>query len=307
MLKEIPEARLVAVADVSKERAKEAAEKFGVETYYTDYRQLLKMRGLDVVHICTPPYLHREHVEAAAEAGKHIICEKPICTNLKDADRIIKAAQNAKLKLTIDFMFRFHPLYLKVKQMIDDGSMGKPVLMWFTNMVFTNPAHPWFWDKSKSGGMLVEHVCHFFDILRWWAGEPQTVSASVRTLMPRATIEDNASVIINYKNHAIGSVAQSFTSSYETTTMGLLAEKGTAELLDGWYPSRLRFLIKEQSLQEVHTDGRLLSYKNLIKQFIECVREDKKPLVTGEDGKAALKVALASYQSAKQGVPVTVT
>lgn len=304
---EIPEVKLVAVADVVKEKAEEAAERFGAKAYYTDYRRLLKREDVDVVDICTPPYLHREHVVAAAEAGKHIICEKPLCTTLTDADKIIRAVRKAGVKLTVDFMFRFHRLYRKVKQTIDNGSIGKAVVMWLTNIVMTSPTHPWFWNKSKSGGMLVEHTCHFFDIFRWWAGEPHTVFAWIKTVKPEATIEDNASVTIKYRNQGIGVIAQSFTSSFEITHVGVLGEKGTAELLGGWYPTRLRFMTEKRPLQEMHTNAADCAYKNLIQHFIKSVIEDKQPLVTGKDGKAALKVALACYRSAEKGVPVSIT
>ena len=306
-LLEIPEAKLIAVADVLKEKAKEAAQKFGAKAYYTDYQELLKRKDVDVVDVCTPPFLHKEHAVAAAEAGKHVICEKPLCITLSDADEIIRAARKAGVKLTVDFMFRFHPLYQRVKQMIDDDALGRVVMMWLTNIVMTSPTHPWFWNKSKSGGMLIEHTCHFFDAFRWWAGEPDTVFAWIKTVKPGATIEDNASVVIKYKNHGLGTIAQSFTSSFEITHVGMLGEKGTTELFGGWYPTKLRFKAEDQPLQEVSVNAPTYPYKKLIQHFIKCIIEDKEPLVTGNDGKAALKAGLASYKSSETGVPVSVT
>ncbi len=306
-ISEIPEGKLIAVADAVKEKAKGAAERFGAKAYYTDYRKLLKREDVDVVDVCTPPFMHREQVVAAAEAGKHIICEKPLCTTLTATDEIIRAVKKAEVKLTVDFMFRFHPLYRKVKQIIDDGSIGKVVMMWLTNIVMTNPTHPWFWKKEKSGGMLVEHTCHFFDIFTWWAGEPDTVFAWIRTVNPEASIEDNASVAIKYRNQGMGVVAQSFGSSFEITHVGVLGEKGTAELSGGWYPTRLRFKTEGQPRKEMHASAATRAYKNLIQHFAKCVIEDEQPLVTGNDGKAALEVALASYRSAEKGVPVSIS
>ncbi|MFQ5796402.1 MAG: Gfo/Idh/MocA family protein [Candidatus Bipolaricaulia bacterium] len=124
-LKNRDRARIVAIADIDPETTEDRAVQWGVKTYYTDYQELLDRDDIDAVSICTPNRLHAEMTIAAAESGKHVLCEKPIAICLDDADRMIAACEKRRVKLQIGHHFRFHPYFLKVKELIDARRLGR--------------------------------------------------------------------------------------------------------------------------------------------------------------------------------------
>jgi len=317
----ISNAKVVAVVDIDKQRAIEAARQINAETWYEDYSEMLKRADIDMVDVCLPVYLHPKAVIDAAEAGVHVLCEKPICTNLKDADEMINATRRANVKFMIAFMYRFEPLFIKIKRYIDDGTIGTPILMWLTNVWkpdFMEPGSSqiWFADKTKSGGMLVEHVCHWIDLFRWWSGEAESVFAYTKTVERRVTIEDNASVVIKFKNQAFATITQSWYSYLPWNDVGVVGKNGSAEMLGskaGGTYEMLRVRTRDQPMEEIklipsrfpaESIGRL-RYRREIEHFVKCVLEDQTPAVSGVDGKAALEIALAAYRSSQEGRPVS--
>jgi len=316
----IPYARVIAVADVDKKRAMEAARQVNAKAIYEDYVKMLKRTDIDMVDICLPVYLHPKAVIDAAEAGKHVLCEKPICTNLKDADEMIAATRRADVKFMIAFMYRFEPFFIKIKQYIEDGTLGRPLLMWLTNVwrpKFMDPdsTKKWVADKTRSGGMLVEHVCHWIDLFRWWSGEAESVFAHIKTVEKKVTVEDNASVIIKFRNKALATLTQSWYSYLPHNDVGIVGENGSARVLGskaGGTYEVLKVKTRDQPEEEirlvssdpsVETISRL-RYQREIEHFVKCVLEDRTPIVSGVDGRAALEIALAAYKSSEEGRPI---
>jgi predicted dehydrogenase len=313
--KKIPNAKVVAVADIDKKRASELARQVDAE-WYEDYTMMLKRVDIDMVDVCLPVYLHSKAVIDAAEAGKHILCEKPISTNLKDADEMINATRRAGVKFMIAFMYRFDPFFIKIKQCVEDGTVGTPILMWLTNLwrpSFMEPGstQTWFTDKMKSGGMLVEHTCHWIDQFRWWSGEAESVFAHIKTVEEGVTVEDNASVIIKFRNGAFATITQSWYSYLSWHDVGIVGKNGSAEMLGPYDVLKIRS--KGKSVEEFKPilpslpmeDISTLRYQREIEHFVECVLEDKTPVVSGIDGRAALEIALAAYRSSQEGKPIT--
>jgi predicted dehydrogenase len=307
----IPGARLIAVSDIDESRAVEAAKKFGAKAYYVDYHQLLEREDVDVVDICVPPNLHKEVILASAARSKHVFCEKPLCLSLADTDEVIKVMESKGLKLGVDFHFRFHSFYIRIKQMIDDGTIGSPTVLWLNNVVSIPSAGFWFWDKNVSGGMLIEHTCHFFDLFRWWAGDPEGVFGEEKSVVspfymkdPQRVIEDLVVATIKYRNGALGSILQTHTPWPLDTRVGVIGENGSAETSGGWMPSKLTLTLKDQVPQVIQAMPRpetfRLPYKASISAFLESIRQGKEPPVTGYDARAALELALAIHKSARE-------
>src|SRR5437773_84043 len=125
-----PKAKLVAVCDLNEQRANEVGQKYGARKVYTDYRELLANPEVQAVSIATPDFAHREIAVAAAEAGKHILVEKPIATTVEDAEAIVNAAKKAGVKLMVDFHNRVNPPFANAKQSIQSGELGKPAYIY---------------------------------------------------------------------------------------------------------------------------------------------------------------------------------
>ena len=161
--------RLAAVADPVESAAEEAARTLEVNTYYTDYRELLQNDGIDAVVIATPTKYHCEIAVAAAAAGKHIFCEKPMAMTYEECLVMENAAKEHHVKLQIGFMRRFDTAFTEAKKVIDSGAIGD-VVMVRSNTRGPSIPQPWMYDISKSNGPLAEVNSHDIDTLRWFTG-----------------------------------------------------------------------------------------------------------------------------------------
>src|SRR4051812_39979178 len=166
-----PDAELVAVASPTLGNAAAFATKHHIPRHYTDYREMLKS-DVDLVVIGAPNHLHCEMTEAAAASGKHVICEKPLCLNLAEADRMIAACKKANVKLMYAEELCFTPKYVRLKRLLDDGALGRPYLLKQCEK-HDGPHAPWFWDVKRSGGgVTMDMGCPAFEFFRWLLGKP---------------------------------------------------------------------------------------------------------------------------------------
>lgn len=186
-----PHAEIVAVCDVVPGRADEVAQQFDVESAFTDYRDLLRLPNLDAVDIATPNKFHREITLAALAAGKHVLCEKPLALTVEHAQEMTDAAAKAGVHAAVNFVHRFVPSARYVKQLIDEGALGK---IYHCNLVYeqgwlTDPHFPRTWrlDASVAGtGVLGDLGVHLIDLARWWLStEITSVSGRLTTFTPR--------------------------------------------------------------------------------------------------------------------------
>jgi predicted dehydrogenase len=153
-------AELLAVASPTPGKAKAFADKCRIPQHFTDWRKMLELKELDLVVIGAPNDLHCEITLAAAAAGKHVTCEKPLCLNLAQAEQMIAACKNAKVKLMYAEELCFAPKYVRLKQLLDEGALGKPVLLKQSEK-HDGPHAPHFWDVNRSGGgVAMDMGCH---------------------------------------------------------------------------------------------------------------------------------------------------
>jgi predicted dehydrogenase len=174
---------------------------------FTNHHRMLDQVGLDLLVICLPPYAHSDEVERAAERGIHVFIEKPIALTSDHAWRMVEAAENVGIKTQVGFMFRFGEAVERVKELLDSGAAGPPGLM--SARYFCNSLHaPWWREREKSGGQLVEQVIHMIDLLRYLMGEPVTVYGRQSNLfhrdVPNYTIEDVSATIFGFASGAMG-------------------------------------------------------------------------------------------------------
>ncbi len=312
--------KIVACMDVNKVVAKDMGERCGCP-HFTRCEDLLALDEVEAVLISTPHYLHAPLTIQAAEAGKHVMVEKPIATTDKDASAMIAACRRNRVKLKTIFPSRYGATAIKAREIVRSGAIGKVAFVtlvslghkkasyWtggFTGRVKTN----WRQSKEKAGGgFLVMNFIHNIDLIRFLTGlEADTVYAEHDTFSTPVEVEDAITVALRYANGAIGAITgATFAYGRGASTSDIAGTKGHMVLGDPLkvFLSRPHRDMKAGEWLEfpgARVDGRAESAR----KFAEDVRRNRTPDITGEDGRAALRVCLAAYESAAKKRPVRV-
>jgi predicted dehydrogenase len=314
-----PQSKLVAVCDLNAERAGNIAKKYGVDAIYTDYKELLENPAVQAVSIATPDFAHREIAVAAAEAGKHILVEKPLATTVEDAEAIINAAKKAGVKLMVDFHNRVSPPFANAKQSIAAGELGTPQHMYArlsnTTWVATQML-PWA-SKSSALWFLAAHT---MDLAHWLLDdEPRRVYAVKRSgILQEMGVDthDFTVAIVEFKNGAVVTLENSWILP-ETEPMvfnfklDLVGSKGSIYINTSDHRAVQQYTQTEASLPDIlgvafSGDSPRLSgfVLEAIARFVDAVVYDKPVLATGEDGLVVTRTLAAITESADSGAPV---
>ena len=310
---------LAMVMDADEVAARELAEKHDVP-YTTSLDEILSRNDVDIVSIATPHYLHAPVAIEAAAAGKHVMVEKPICTIMEDADRIISACRDNDVKLTIWFPSRYTGTAHKARELLRQGVIGRIMYVKISDMGYKEAN---YWEKgvggrarlsdwrryvkTAGGGILIMNTVHNIDQLRYILGyEATSIYARRGTFASPSEVEDLISVSIGYDNGAIGyiessswSVGKSSDLSRIYGTEGQIILKPLQVYLKrqiGDYPQGAWF---EPEIGDVR-EGRAA----LAEDFVNAILTDTDPPITGEDGKKSLEIILGAYESARLDMPV---
>lgn len=306
----VPQARLVAVVDPVAEVAAKACRELDIAKYYLDYRDALQDDAIDAVVVVAPTAYHREIVIAAAQAGKHILCEKPMAMDEWECDRMNEAVAAHKVKLQVAFMRRFDDSFIRAKEIIARGDIGDVVLVKSLTRGPSIP-QPWMYDLNKSNGCLAEVNSHDIDTLRWFTeSEFDTVSA-----------------IGN--NYRCAEARNRFPDYYDNFILNASFRNGRLGMIDGaaavqyGYDARAEILgtqgviflgqLHDQTVIVCNREGGMTrpvmnSWRHLFREayiaedihFIQCILNDEQPRVSGIDGKMAVKVVKAGNLSIKE-------
>ncbi len=307
-------ARLVAMVDPVEAAREAALRELGIEKGYADYRQALADPAVDAVVVVTPTAFHREIVLAAAESGKHVLCEKPMAMTAEECSAMIAACDRARVKLQIGFMRRYHRDFVAAKEALDSGAIGDPVLVKSLTRGPSVP-QPWMYDIAKSNGPLAEVNSHDIDTLRWFAGddfaEVYAIGGNYRS--PEARTQhpefyDNVAMTVRFTRGAQGMIdgAQGVGYAYDARTE-VVGTKGV--LLVG--------ALERSSVVVCGSDSRLVTpavrswrdlfadaYREEDRAFVRCVLEDRAPSPSGRDGLEAVKAVNAGNRSIATRAPV---
>jgi predicted dehydrogenase len=251
---QVPGVKLVGVAATHQPASLAAAARFGVENV-DDLGEFLKRDDLDVVYIATPPFLHHAQALAALEAGKHVIVEKPLALTVGEADELVAAARKRDLLVVANLMQRYNPLFDAVRRLIEGRVLGEVLHGSFENYASDEnlPASHWFWDRSKSGGIFVEHGVHFFDLFEGWLGTGRLEAAQVG-VRPGTEIEEHVQCTVRYNNVALVNFYHGFhqTGRMDRQELRLVFERGELTLFD-WVPTRVRIhaVVDERQTREL--------------------------------------------------------
>ena len=299
VLEELPNVELSGIFDDDVERGKKAAERYNT-IYYGDQADFLA-QSIDAVIICSENNSHKEMVINAAKAKKDILCEKPIATNIEDAQEMIQACEDNQVTLQIAYPVRFSSPIIQLKEMIDNGELGDIVAFRTTNRG-QNPGG-WFIDKKQSGGgAVLDHTVHMVDIMRWYLNEEVTeVEAIVDSYFHEIDIDDAGILTLEFKNGVIATHDASWSKFDEYPTWGdvtieVIGTKQTVKV-DARKEHLRMYGTGSKSLRHVFFGNSM--NLGLIRDFVSCIEEGRDPSITGYDGLKSLEVSLAAYKSSE--------
>jgi predicted dehydrogenase len=312
-LRGVADVRVVAIADPLLERAQALAGPLDA-TAVVDHRAAID--AADAVWVCTPPSVRRQVVVDAAAAGRHVMSEKPLAATREDALAMVEAVERAGVKAIVDFNGRFRWPFLKMKELVDSGELGRIVSIWCHRIGgSTNPSrNSWRHDPRFVTGFTIESLSHDIDHVRWIAGP---VSAAVgvveRTIPDLPTFDNTMSALLYLERGGSAQLHASWGSAVAAGQRGVIGTRG-AVVVEGqsiWDLTRLRWRSDESGAEQVvELQGPIatdMGYRAMARHFVDCIRRDVRPTPTLRDGLAALDVSLAVLRSAetRQVVPVT--
>jgi predicted dehydrogenase len=238
--RQMDELTCLAVADDDPELARATAAEFGVDATPST-EALLARADIGIVHLATPPFTHASLAFQVLEAGKNVLCEKPLALGVNDAEAMVALARRKGLLLSVNLIMRYNPLCRAVKDLVESRLLGEPILASFINAAqdeALGPAH-WFWDPSKSGGIFIEHGVHFFDLFEWWFGPGEVLSAH-QLARPGSAIIDQVQCCVRYGEMTLGSFYHGFHQmrSRDQQSWEIIFETGTLRMA-GWLPTQV--------------------------------------------------------------------
>jgi len=298
------------VSDLDLAAAQKCAADFAIPRALSDHRAILDDKTIEAVLICSSTDTHAQFISEAAEAGKHIFCEKPIALDLAKIDQALATVERSRVKLQIGFNRRFDPNFKAARELVMAGKIGRPHLVRITSR---DPAPPPSEYIKVSGGIFLDMTIHDFDMARYLLGsEVEEIYAAGGVLVDPAIGQagdiDTAVITLRYANGAIGAIDNSRRAvyGYDQRVEVFGSEGGVVvdnnrphnavySNADGIHAAKPLYFFLERYTE---------SYVAELKAFINCILEDQQPPVTGLDGRIPVVMGLAAWQSYRQNRPV---
>jgi myo-inositol 2-dehydrogenase/D-chiro-inositol 1-dehydrogenase len=309
LARNFPEIRVAAVMDVMDE-SKSIADEFNVPVFVLSYDELLAIPGLDAVVICSPTDTHADYVVKAARAGKQIFCEKPLDLSLERVQEVLKIVKEAGVNLMLGFNRRFDPEFKKIRELVEDGSVGDPQILKITSR---DPGPPPVSYIRASGGMFLDMTIHDFDMARFISGK------KVKEVFAKASVKvdpeigdagdvDTAVIILTFEDDSVAVIDNCRKAAYGyDQRLEVFGSKGMAQ-------AENNFLNNHKLYTEAGVSGDLplhfflerydASYNQEIREFIDALVSGHEMPVGGEDGLKAMAIALAALKSQEENRPV---
>jgi UDP-N-acetyl-2-amino-2-deoxyglucuronate dehydrogenase len=311
-------ARLIAVCDPVAARAEAVGSKFGVPAHHA-MDEFLARKDIDAVSVLTPSGLHPQHVIACAKAGKHVVVEKPMALRLQDADDMIRACDEAGIKLFIVKQNRFNVPVVKAREALEAGRFGKLILgtvrvRWCRDQAYYDQ-DSWRGTWAYDGGVLTNQASHHVDMLEWFFGDVVSVHARAITALARIETEDTAVATLKFKSGALG-IIEATTAARPTDLEGslsILGEKGMVEIA-GFAVNQIRHwrfvdelpsdkdVIEKYSVNPPNVYG--FGHQAYYQHVVDCLTNHSAALVDGLEGRKSLELITALYESIETGEEV---
>jgi len=306
-------AKLICVVDIKEDRAKKAADKYGCE-WETDYKKVLERKDIDVIHICTPHYLHASMAIEGLKAGKHVLVEKPAAINVEQAKQMMDAEKEYGGFLGVCFQNRYNPTSVKAKEILNSGELGKilgikGLVTWYRDSEYYLTSGWRGSFETEGGGVLINQSIHTLDLMQWLGGDIEAIvgSVSTKSLADVIEVEDTADAVIYFKNGARGIFyATNCYTNNSAVEIEIHCEKGILNIKDG---ELIKYSngIKERIVDE---NNKTSPYKNywgnshaaLIRDFYKSIQNnDFSGIISVEEGIKSLKMIDGIYKSASTG------
>lgn len=273
-------------------RTKSLADKFGVEKHFSNYDEFLKS-DINAVYISSANMNHYSQVIKAAKAGKHILCEKPLSISSSEAEEMVKTCEHNNVQLSVNYVYRFHPLIIKSKEIIDNQMLGKIVSMNLSFNIDAPPGSNFRFTKSKSGGGALRDIgTHMIDLLRYFGGEIISINGVMDNVIYKSEVEDFACAILKFEKGGYGYFNVSFNSKKAFNRIEVLGHKGALSidnLVGGrGVSAKLTILLEGEAKKAFRK--RSNRQLNLLRSVQKSFLNNQTPLVTGYDGYINMKI-----------------
>ena len=297
-LRDLPTCELLAVTRARPNLAESFANQFGAKKWYTTWQDLLADRDIDAVYIATPVHLHAAQTIAAAEAGKHVLVEKPMAMNVTECDEMIAACRTNNVKLGVAYYRRFYPVVERIKTVINSGEIGKPVLVqidafeWFG----PEPNHPRYWLLEKQlagGGPMMDFGCHRIELLVNVFGPVRHVTSIVSNVVFDREVEDTAVALIQFESGPCAVLSVTHAASEPRDTLAIFGTRGSIAI-SVLNHGEMRIRTGAGERDESHPPASN-THHPLIEDFVEAVLNGREPRVDGEIGRVVAKIEEVIY------------
>ena len=290
---------LVAVSRARAHLAEDFAVEFGARKWYTDWRELITDKEIDAVYVATPVHLHAEQTLAAARAGKHVLCEKPMALDVEECDRMIASCLANGVRLGIAYYRHFYPAILRIKEILASGEIGKPAITQINAFERFNPEpggdRHWFVQLDKAGGgPMMDFGCHRIEILLNLFGPVRAIKAVTGKALFDREVEDTSIAILTFEGDTQAVLTVTHAASGSRDTIDIYASEGSINvpvLNHGEF--QIKTAVGERV--EKHPPHANL-HQPLIEDFAWAVLERRDPLVSGEKGRAVAEVIAEIYR-----------
>ncbi len=303
------DAKIIAASESNENVLNDYRREFVVKNVYADYEEMLSSEKLDAVVICLPTFLHHDAVTKAADRHINVFCEKPLARTLSQGEEMIQTCKENRVIFQVGFVRRFDNCWCKAKEIVENGVLGNPIVWRDVRAGFGPGYIPWFFDKEKGGGPILDGMVHNFDFGNFMFGKPVKVISGL-TRFKKSSAMDTGSIWVEYESGHIMSNFWSWgipekVSSF--SVMDIIGPNGALLFPEAFNSNEFSsyFDQENENLLLIKKSGGIMEpvvyqkndlFLDQMDYFIDCVQHSRKPRVTGEDGLLALKVALVALK-----------
>jgi predicted dehydrogenase len=302
-LRDVGPSEFVAVSRARSDLAESFAKQFGAKRWYADWHDMLRDSEIDAIYIATPVNLHAMQTIVAAEAGKHVLCEKPMALNPAECGEMIAACRANKVKLGIAYYRHFYPVVGRIKDVLESGEIGTAIVVQINAFEWFNPnrdnSRSWLIEKDVAGGgPMFDFGCHRIEVLLNIFGSINEIKGSTTNVLFDREVEDTATALFQFERGTCGMLTVSHAAHEPQDTLDVFGSRGSihvALLNDG----KMRIATEKGERTESHPPAANF-HQPLIEDFIEAVLGDRKPKVNGDTGKIVASIEEQIYAATRR-------
>jgi predicted dehydrogenase len=297
-LREHPDCELVAVSRARFDQAEQFAREFGARRWYADWNELITDEEVDAVYIATPVHLHAAQTIAAAEGGKHVLCEKPMAMNVAECDEMIAVCSENKVQLGVAYYRHFYPVIDRIRTILASGEIGKPILAQMNAFEWFDPAasHPRYWlleRKVSGGGPMFDFGCHRIEVLTNLFGRVKQVKSLFGNLHFDREVEDTATALLDFENGPQAIVSVTHAAREPRDTLEIFGNEGSIHV-PVLNHGAISISTKNGERTESHPAHANL-HLPLIDDFVQAILNNRKPIVDGQVGREVARIEEMIY------------